>query len=88
MEKECLASRPQLHYQLSLLLVHIYRDLSRCNNSLSYVFVARLEDFELPEPHVEGRADQGPVWLPHYDDVDAPAKRGLLRQKRVSWLQH
>jgi hypothetical protein len=27
MHEECLASRPQLHYQLSLLLVHVYRDL-------------------------------------------------------------
>ena len=53
------------------------------NHSLhSYIFVTWFEDFELPEPHVEGRADQGAIWLPHYDHIDASTQCGLKGQKR------
>lgn len=48
------------------------------NEFLTYNFLSGAQNTKFSKAHVEGRALEGAIGLPHHDDVDATRQRGLV----------
>lgn len=73
MNKESLSCRAEFHDEISLLPVHIYRNLYFDRVSVAYMFVAWFENLEFPKADMKRSADQASIRLPYNYNIYAPA---------------